>query len=91
VRVFFYPLLFAFSPQQRAPNSLQHALSALHHVGAPGANDPITSVLEEVRPPRVDIWIVLPTIQFDDQHRLDAGEVRNIRADGPLPSKFVSF
>ncbi len=33
---------------------------------------------------------MLPTVEFDNQHRFDTGEVREVRTDRPLATEFVA-
>ena len=79
--------------EQPFPNDLQDRVRFRKDVTVRESQHVETMLRQYDGPRRIashpSILVVLATVQLDDQHALDAGEVGEERTDGMLPTKFV--
>ena len=85
VRVF---LFFFGPPDQRFANDVNNAVQVAQNVIVPEAENLETFGFEEGRPLGVTCFAMLPAIDLDDQHRLQAGEVDDVGQQAVLEAEF---
>jgi len=85
VRVF---LFFFGPPDQRFANDVNNAVQVAQHVIVPEAENLETFGFQKRRPLGIPPLVMLPAIDLDDQHRLQAGEVGDVRQQAVLEAEF---
>jgi hypothetical protein len=79
---------------QRDVNLLQDAFHVFNEVAVPESQNPISFVLQPLRPPliaRFDRFVpMLRAIELDDEVCRHAGKIGHVRANGYLPSEVTA-
>ena len=85
MRVF---LFFSSPPDQRFANDMDDSVQVAQDVVVPEAEDFETFGFEKRRASGIAPFVMLSAVDLDDQHRLQASEVRNIRQQAVLEAEF---
>ena len=84
VRVF----LFLNPPDQRFANDVNDPFQVAQHVIVPESEDLESFRFQKRRPLGIACFVMLSAIDLDDQHRVEAGEVGDVRQQAVLEAEF---
>ena len=77
--------------EQFLADGLDHAFSVFQHIIVPEADDSVAEAFDGFRPVSIDLLAMLPAVEFDDQVRVPAGEVGDVRTDRELTDELCAF